>query len=106
MPKITGTGTPSNSGVPVPPQSFDQGKFFNQEKFHDLRAHSRRDGPEPVTVDDDGTVVFLPPDEEEVSPSVGNSSLASNVSKPTTPGKPTATGAHRRPARTTGNRSK
>lgn len=29
MPKITGTGTPS-VGVPVPPQEFDQGRFFTK----------------------------------------------------------------------------
>jgi len=104
MPKITGTGTPSISGVPVPPQSFDQGQFFNKGEKDPGVGES---GPEPVTVDDKGNVVFLPPeDPEEVPPSVGNSSSPSAGSNEKTRDKPKSTGNTRKPARTTGNRFK
>jgi hypothetical protein len=90
MPKITGRGTPSISGVPVPPQEFDQGRFFNK---------GEKDSPEkPDTTPDE--------DQEEETPSAGTNSSQSSASKPKTPEKRSASATIRRPAPSTANRSK
>jgi hypothetical protein len=92
MPKITGTGTPSISGVPVPPQTFDQGQFFNK---------GEKD-PAPLIVDESREHASF----EEVPTLAGNSSSPSDDSNEKMRDKPKSTGNTRKPARTTGNRFK
>lgn len=73
MPKITGPGAASNA-EPVPPQEFDQGKFFN---------HGEKEG-DPVSAG-------------------SNSSVSAKNSGPTL-SKPKQNGTGPKPARTTANR--
>jgi hypothetical protein len=101
-PKISRAQGPTVEGVPprlavegVPPQQFDQHRFFKGAPPADEEYDEEATGRDLFPADDD----------EEETPSAGTSSEPSSPISEPTPEKPSAKGSTRRPARMTGNRS-